>query len=144
MKKIQRHAIVPYSPAQMFVLVDNVLEYPEFLPWCASTREIHRNNAEVEASIELSKGGVRKTFTTRNQLIENQQIDLILVDGPFRQLEGSWRFSELKAGEACKVSLDLEFEFSNRLLTATVGPVFSSIANSLVDAFVTRAKSVYG
>lgn len=144
MKKIQRHAIVPYSPEQMYVLVDNVVEYPQFLPWCASTREIYRDDAEVEASIELAKGAVKKTFTTRNQLTAGRQIDLTLVDGPFKKLDGAWRFDALKAGAACKVSLDLEFEFSSRLLTVTVGPVFSGIANSLVDAFVSRAKTVYG
>lgn len=144
MKKIVRHAIVPYSPAQMFALVDNIPEYPKFLPWCASAREICRDNEEVEASIEIAKGGVRKAFTTKNKLTRDRQIDLDLVDGPFRTLKGHWKFEPLKGGEASKVTLDLEFEFSSRILTATVGPVFSGIANSLVDAFVARAKSVYG
>lgn len=144
MPRIQRHALVPFSPEQMFTLVDNILLYPEFLPWCASTRELKRTATCVEASIELAKGAVHKSFTTRNEFKQNDKIEMQLIEGPFKYLQGFWQFDPLKEGTACKVSLDLDYEFSNRVIGMAIGPVFGAIANSLVDAFVRRAESVYG
>ncbi|CAG0912067.1 unnamed protein product [Cyprideis torosa] len=144
MTRIQRHAIVPYTPRQMFVLVDNVCDYPAFLPWCVSANEIQRQGNMLEATIELAKGAVRKSFSTRNHNNPDEHIDISLLDGPFKKLEGSWDFLPLQDGAACKVLLDLEFEFSNRIMSAVLGPVFNTIANSLVDAFVARARVVYG
>ncbi|HHJ19540.1 MAG TPA: type II toxin-antitoxin system RatA family toxin [Gammaproteobacteria bacterium] len=144
MPSIQRHALVPYPPDYMFKLVDNILLYPEFLPWCASTRELHRSEHCVEASIELAKGAVRKSFTTRNEFRKNDKIEMKLVEGPFKYLQGFWKFDALDDGKACRVSLDLDYEFSNRIVGMAIGPVFGSIANSLVDAFVNRAEAVYG
>lgn len=144
MTTIHREAIVPYTPAQMFALVDNISAYSQFLPWCASATELMRDADQVEACVELAKGAVHKTFTTRNRIQKNKMIEMRLLEGPFRHLEGFWRFDSLRNGEACKVSLDMDFEFSNRLVSLAVGPVFTSITNSLVDAFVDRAKTVYG
>ncbi len=143
MTTIRKSALVPYTPAQMFALVDDIEAYPEFLPWCKSARVLSRTEDEVRATLELSKGGVEKAFTTCNRLQKNKMIEMRLVEGPFRRLEGFWRFEPL--GDAgCKVSLDLEFEFSSRMLGMVVGPVFSQVANSLVDSFQKRAVDVYG
>ncbi len=144
MTSISRSAIVPYTPAQMYALVNDVPAYPEFLPWCSAARETRRDADQVEASIELAKGSVRKTFTTLNRLQPNKMIELRLVDGPFKRLEGFWRFDALDNGRASKVTLDLEFEFSNKLLAMAIGPVFTSVVNTLVDAFVARAREIYG
>ncbi len=143
MASINRSALVPYSPAQMFALVDDIDAYPEFLPWCRHARVLSRGDDEVRATIELSKGGVDKAFTTCNRLQRNKMIQMRLVEGPFKHLEGFWRFDPL-GEQGCKVSLDLEFEFSSRMLGMVVGPVFSQIANSLVDSFQKRAAAVYG
>ncbi|MGF1643817.1 MAG: type II toxin-antitoxin system RatA family toxin [Thiotrichales bacterium] len=143
MSTISRSAIVPYSPAQMFQLVNDVPAYPEFLPWCAAASQHYRDPECVEATIELAKGAVRKRFTTLNRIQPNKMIELRLADGPFKRLEGFWRFDPLDGGRACKVTLDLDFEFSSRVMTLTIGPVFTAVANALVDAFVSRARNVY-
>lgn len=144
MTVINRHALVPYSSEQMYELVDDINSYHQFLPWCSSSEELSRSDDEVKACIELAKGKVRKSFTTLNRVQKNKMIEMRLVNGPFKHLEGFWRFDALNGGKACKVSLDMEFEFSNKLLSMTVGPVFNTISNSLVDAFVKRAEEVYG
>ncbi len=144
MAEIKRSAIVPYSPHEMFVLVDDVISYSEFLPWCSASSESERTQDCVKATVELSKGRLRKSFTTLNRLHDDKMIEMRLVDGPFKRLEGFWRFDPLNEGEACKVSLDLEFEFSNKLVAVAVGPIFTGVANSLVDSFVARAKESYG
>ena len=143
MTTIHKSALVPYSAEQMYNLVDDVYAYPDFLPWCGAAQEISRNEEEVEASLDIAHSGVHKSFTTRNRLQPGQSIEMQLVEGPFKYLNGVWRFEAL--GDAgSKVGLDLEFEFSSKLLGMTFGPLFSKIASSLVDAFIQRAQKVYG
>ena len=143
MTTIHKSALVPYSAEQMYNLVDDVHAYPDFLPWCGASKEISRNEEEVEASLDIAHSGIHKSFTTRNRLQPGQSIEMQLVEGPFKYLNGVWRFETL--GDAgSKVGLDLEFEFSSKLLGMTFGPVFSKIASSLVDAFIKRAQKVYG
>jgi ribosome-associated toxin RatA of RatAB toxin-antitoxin module len=143
MTTINRHALVPYSAAEMFALVDDIDAYQVFLPWCKTSKVLSRDEDVVRGSIQLSKGGIEKAFTTCNRVQKNKMIEMRLEEGPFHHLEGFWRFDALDEA-ACKVSLLLEFEFSNKILGLTVGPVFNQIANSLVDAFCKRAADVYG
>lgn len=143
MPNIHKSALVPYSATQMFALVDDIESYQQFLPWCRNSQVLSRGADEVRATIEIAHGSLRKAFTTRNRLQPGKMIEMRLEKGPFRHLEGFWRFDTL--GEsASKVSFDLDFEFSNRLVGLAMGPVFSQIANSLVDAFGKRAVQVYG
>ncbi len=143
MTTISKSALVFYSAAQMFKLVDDVEAYSEFLPWCSKSTVLSRSDDEVRASLELSKGRLKKSFTTCNRIQKNKMIEIRLEEGPFHHLEGFWRFEALESG-ACKVSYDMEFEFSGKLLSLTVGPVFSQLAESLVDSFCQRAKDIYG
>ncbi len=144
MSHIQRHALVPYSPAEMYRLVNQVDEYMHFLPWCRSSRILSQTEDEMVASVEIAKGVLNKTFTTRNRLFPDERIELHLVDGPFRQLEGAWTFQALKADNACKISLDLQFEFDSAMVSIAAKPIFTQIATTLVDAFCKRAVEIYG
>ncbi|MDH5370399.1 MAG: type II toxin-antitoxin system RatA family toxin [Gammaproteobacteria bacterium] len=140
---ISKSALVSYSPEEMFKLVDDIEAYSEFLPWCGKATEISRDEKNVEASILISHSGLNKEFTTQNENDAFDKIEMHLLNGPFKNLDGVWLFEPL--GEtACKVSLNLEFEFSSKIIGITLGPVFSKIANSIVDAFIKRAESVYG
>lgn len=143
MRKVRRSALVPYSAAQMFRLVDDVESYPDFLPWCGGAHIDRREGDDVVATLELDKGGVSKRFTTRNRRREFESIDLFLVGGPFRHLEGGWRFRSL-GEEGSEVSLELEFEFESRLVDMVFGRFFEETCNSLVDAFTRRAAAVFG
>ncbi|MGW8247228.1 MAG: type II toxin-antitoxin system RatA family toxin [Acidiferrobacterales bacterium] len=142
MTQINRSAIVAYSAEEMYRLVADIESYPEFLPWCGGTKILSKDNDELRASIDIAYKGVNKSFTTVNREIEGRRIEMSLVEGPFTKLHGIWEFTELDS-DASKVSLNLEFEFSNRLIAMTVGKVFSSIADTLVDAFCQRAEQVY-
>jgi len=126
----------------MYALVDDIDAYAEFLPWCSKSTVLKRESDSVDASLEIQYSKLHKTFTTRNLNTPNQVIEMTLLDGPFKHLHGKWLFTQL-GNEGTKVELVLEFEFSNKLLDMTVGPVFSQIANSLVDAFTQRAREVY-
>ena len=143
MRKVKKSAIVPYSAREMFVLVDDVESYPQFLPWCNQAEVHNRTEESVDATLELQKGALSNKFTTRNSRNEFESIGLALIGGPFRHLEGGWQFKEL-GDNGCKVSLELEFEFESKLVDMMFGSFFEDICNSLVDAFTKRAESVFG
>jgi ribosome-associated toxin RatA of RatAB toxin-antitoxin module len=143
MRKVRRSALLPYRAQDMFVLVDDVEAYPDFLPWCNSARVVNRSDEQLEATLELQKGALSKTFTTRNQRHEFESIDLALVEGPFRHLSGGWRFKDL-GDDGCKVSLELDFEFRSRAADLMFGAFFEQVCNALIDAFSKRAAVVYG
>lgn len=143
MATVKKSALVLYSAAEMYNLVNDIERYPQFLPWCRSSSVVLYGEDELRATIEMVKGAVHKTFTTSNRMQKHKMIDIRLLEGPFQRLEGYWRFEPLRA-DACKVSLDMEFEFSSALLRKVIEPVFRQIANSLVDAFCKRAADIYG
>ncbi|KAA1175780.1 type II toxin-antitoxin system RatA family toxin [Marinobacter salinexigens] len=140
--QIDKSALVMHSAERMFHLVNDVARYPEFLPWCASTEIHERGGDQITASMEIAKGGIRHTLTTRNQLVMPEAIEMNLVDGPFQNLKGRWHFKSLD-DNACKVILTLEFEFSGTLSRMAFGTVFSQAANTMVDAFCRRADELY-
>ncbi|MCO7261569.1 type II toxin-antitoxin system RatA family toxin [Dickeya zeae] len=142
MPKISRSALVPFSAEQMYKLVNDVSSYPAFLPGCTGSRVLSSSESEMTAAVDVSKAGISKTFTTRNTLVDNQCILMQLVDGPFRQLSGDWRFTPL-SDDACKVELNLDFEFKNALIELAFGKIFKELANGMVQAFTLRAKEVY-
>jgi ribosome-associated toxin RatA of RatAB toxin-antitoxin module len=144
MSHIKRSALVHYSPAEMYQLVNEVASYASFLPWCRSSEVKSESKTEMIASVEIAKGVLNKTFTTRNQLYKNHRIELQLVDGPFKKLNGFWQFDALKTENACRVNLELEFQFDNAMMSIAAKPIFTQIANSLVDSFCKRAVEVYG
>ena len=144
MSHIKRSALVHYSPAEMYSLVNDVSAYPKFLPWCKSSKVISGSDTEMTASVEIARGALNKSFTTKNILHNNKKIEITLVDGPFKTLHGAWTFHQLKRDDACKIELDLMFKFDSGLVSLAAKPVFTRIANSLVDAFSKRAVEVYG
>lgn len=143
MPRIQRSALVPYSAEEMFKLVTDVPNYGEFLPWCGGARILQREGDEVTAQVDIAFKSIRQSFTTDNVYDEGKQITMHLKDGPFSNLNGVWKFIALN-DQACKIIFDLEFGFANRLSAAVIGPVFSLIANGMVDAFHKRAIEIYG
>jgi len=152
MHRVNRSVLVPYSDAQMFDLVRDVDRYPQFLPWCSSSQVmpsgVQASNGVpgeeiVQARVDIAYLGVRSHFTTCNTNRYPAAIELALVDGPFRNLRGRWSFLPLTAA-ACKVSLELEYGFAAGLLGRAIAPVFEHVANSLIDAFATRAQDLYG
>lgn len=143
MRKVSKSALVPYSAREMFVLVDDIDAYPEFLPWCNDAEVHSRVDDTVEATLELHKGAVSKHFTTRNTNVPYESIDIELVGGPFQHLAGGWVFKAL-GDEGCKVSLELEFEFSSLIVDMMFGTFFEDTCSSLVAAFTRRAAEVFG
>ena len=144
MTTIHRTALVEYSAKQMYDLVNNIDAYPEFVPMCQAV-EIHsQSETHIDATLKIAKGAVKLDFGTHNEMVENESIKIRLLKGPFKRLTGFWKFTPLSNHQACKVTLDLEFEFSNRLVALGLGLIFNNLANSMLDAFCKRADNVYG
>lgn len=143
MTLVQKSALVKYSALQMFDLVNDIESYPKFLPWCTGSRIIKKEHDYVEAELMISKGGFKKSFSTRNKIDQGGRITVSLLDGPFSHLEGVWNFMPLRE-DASKISLDLEFEMSSALASLAFGAVFNQICNTMVTSFTDRAKAVYG
>ena len=127
----------------MYVLVEDVESYPEFLPWCGNAVLHWREGDMLEGSVEMHLAGLRRSFRTRNRMREYEAIEMELVDGPFSHLSGGWQFKALD-NLGCKVSLEVEFEVKSRATNRLLGRYFEDICNSLVDAFVRRAGDIYG
>lgn len=142
MKQVCRSALVMFSAEQMYNLVNDVMRYPEFLPGCSGSRILESSSEKMVASVDVSKAGISKTFTTLNELVHGKMIKMNLIDGPFKMLSGGWYFTALDE-VACKVELKLEFEFSSKLIEVAFGKVFNELTHNMVSAFTKRAKQVY-
>lgn len=140
---IQRSAIVPHTAEEMYQLVNSIEDYPKFIPWCHTTEVHSKDEDEIKATLHFEGGGFKKSFTTCNRLQKNKMIEMRLINGPFKHLEGFWRFEHLDDNE-CLVKLDLEFELANKIMGIAFGSVFNQVANSLVEAFSKRADEIYG
>jgi len=141
--QIQRSALLPYSAAAMYDLINDVLSYPQFLPWCSDSEIIEQGDGFMRAGLTVAKGRLAQRFVTKNILQPNERISMNLEEGPFRRLQGTWEFTALN-DNACKISLDLEFDYAGPIIKATLGPLFTQAANTMVDAFCKRANEIYG
>lgn len=142
MKRIARSAIVEHSAAQVFALVEDVEAYPSFLPWCRAAEVRDRGSRTLVARLTVGIAGLSQSFTTRNENRPPSEIDMRLVEGPFRSFSAAWRFRELSA-RACRIEFSMEYEFASRTLARVLEPLFDKIADTMVDAFARRANQVY-
>lgn len=141
--RILRSALVLYSDEAMFALVNDVASYPRYMDGCFETEVFSASDTEMHARLDLKRGPVTTSFTTRNLLVKPSRIEMQLEKGPFKKLYGLWEFKSLTVS-ACKVSLDLEFEFSNASMGIAASGLFTSVADQLVDAVCRRADQIYG
>lgn len=143
MTKINKQANVAYSAEQMFALVNDIKSYPEFLPWCTDTKILEEKTHSLIASVSISMGKIKQSFTTENTMKSDTSIIMRLVEGPFKELNGYWQFND-DANGGSSVSLEMQFEFKNKLMKHAFGAAFKKITDSMVEAFVERARIVYG
>jgi len=142
MPVIDQSELVPYTPDEMYALVNDFESYPAFLPWCERAWVVEQAADVLRAGLAVRKGAVHYTFTTDNLGTPPSSIQVSLADGPFRRLAGVWKFADSALGT--KVSLHLEFEFESRLVGAALAPLFKLMTSSIVASFRKRAESVYG
>ena len=140
---IKRTTLLPYPARQMFDLVNDVEAYPGFMDGCVGAEVLRREPQLMEARLDLSRGGVSHSLSTRNRLQEPDSICLELLEGPFDFFEGRWEFRALSE-VACKVSLNLQFNVNNAILGAAASHLFDKVSSNMVDAVEKRARQLYG
>ena len=143
LRTVERSLLLPYSPGQMYALVNDVPSYPQFLPWCAAARIVEQSASHMLAAIDVRKGPLQLSFATRNQLDPDRSIRMELVDGSFRSLRGTWSFDDI-AGKGVRATLRLEYDFTARGARLVLEPVFDRVCQSIMQAFARWARAVYG
>jgi ribosome-associated toxin RatA of RatAB toxin-antitoxin module len=141
--EIRRSALVKYSPAQMFDLVNEVEAYPKRFPWCAGAEVLERGENMLVARLDLKFAGFRQSFTTRNTVDPPHRLQMSLVDGPFRSLEGVWDFVAL-GDSGCKISFALDFDYAGKLGGTALRLGFQGLASRMVEDFCREAERTYG
>ena len=141
MRELTRSALVSRPAEMLYRLVEDIERYPEFVPGCTEARVLERGENDMLARLAVRRGPLHTAFTTRNQLDPGRAVQMHLVEGPFRILEGRWSFTPI-ADMGCRIELSLRFQFSNALKSALFDPLFEETAASLVRAFVARAQSL--
>lgn len=130
----------------MFELINEIESYPQFVPWCTGAQVLARDDREIVARLEVKRGLLRTSFTTRNTLEPDKSVSMSLVEGPFRSLQGLWTLSAIQGpGNSvlgCRVTLAMSFEFASALSATLLDPLFERTLVQLVDAFVRRARSL--
>jgi len=142
MTSIKRSALVQYSADQMFDLVNDIENYPEFMLGCAEAAVISQSDESIVGKLKLSRAGITQEFTTKNLLKRPNLIEMHLVEGKFKSFSAQWSFDEL-GDDACKVALSMDFEFDSFFIDTAAEKLLTSSANSLVDSIVVRAKEIY-
>lgn len=142
MKTITHTATLAFSTEQMYNLVNDIESYPKFLKWCKSTKITDTTADEIQATMTVAVGAFEKTFETRNQLVANQSMKLLLVNGPFKHFEGLWSFEPLENNH-CIVTYKMNYQFKNRLVGMVAEPIFASIADAMINTFKKRAEELY-
>lgn len=143
MSLIKHSAWTHYSAEQIYQLVNEVEKYPEFLPWCQSTRVIETKEDTMLVQVGIAWMGLHKTFSTENQLFPHRRIIIRLVNGGFNHLEGIWQFNHAEQG-GCRIDFTLDFSLKNKLTDFMLQPFIHSISTNLIHAFTERAKKIYG
>ena len=134
--------IVQYTPEQLFDLVADVDRYPRFLPWCVASRVRSRSDTLLVADLTIGFGPFRESFTSRVTLDRPRRVTVKYENGPFRYLNNQWDFTPRDSGT--EVAFFVDFEFRSRILQAAIGVVFNEAVRRMVNAFLKRARDVYG
>ncbi len=142
MREVRRSAILPCSAGRLYALVADVRRYPQFLPWCTAARVLAEDGEFMTVALDLQRGLVRTSFTTRNRLVPERSVEMRLVDGPFAALEGRWDFAPI-TDAGTRANLLVRFETRGLLGSLTLGPAFERICSELVDAFARRARQLH-
>lgn len=147
MRQVRRNALVPQTAAQMYAIVNDVESYPSYIPWCLAARVETRSDTALTGVVEIGRAGVRVSVRSVNEMEPDRRIVLHQVGGPLKSLTGEWNFLPLvKDGveRGCRVDLSVNFEFKNAALGLVFAPLFEHTWDSVVEAFVRRARALYG
>ena len=142
----------PYSVQQIFDIIVDVEQYPNFLPWVSGCKIHERSDDEIIAELFIKFKAFRGSYTSKIILtkpdIENVSnagafVDVSLVRGPFKNLSNSWKLYAQEDGST-QIVFHLDFEFKSRILSKMLSVVFGTAVDRMVESFELRAEEIYG
>lgn len=134
---------LPYTPEQLYKIVADVKRYPEFLPWCLSSRITRVEEGAFYADLVIGYKMVREKYGSKVTLNEPDHIHVEYLSGPMKYLSNHWKFIREDDG-SCTIDFFVDFEFKNRILQNLVGVFFNEIVQRMVGAFEARARDLHG
>jgi ribosome-associated toxin RatA of RatAB toxin-antitoxin module len=125
----------------MYELVENIEDYPKFLPWCEGSSFLVQDDGSIIATVDVVFKGIPFAFTTINYNEPYSKITMRLSKGPFKSMYGYWEFVEIDHN-SCDVNFFLEYTFSNFIIERTTGYIFNEISQSMMDSFIKQADKI--
>ncbi len=139
--QVRKTVLLPFPAEAMFDIIEQAEHYPQFIPWCSAAEILERSEDIVAARVSMRVAGLSLWLETRNPKRRPEWLQLKMVRGPLRRFEGEWRLTPLNAS-ACRIDFTLSYEIGDGMIERVAGPVFARMADSMVDAYVTRAERV--
>ncbi|MCE3255476.1 MAG: Oligoketide cyclase/lipid transport protein [Rickettsiaceae bacterium] len=142
--------ILPYSAKQIFDLVMDIEKYPQFLPWCLAAKITQRfDENHINADLVISFKGFSQKYSSdiKTKKIGDEEflINVVAIDGPFKNLVNKWEMKELKDASgkvSCQVKFFIDFEFKSIILGKMIGLIFEKATDKMIDAFEKRAEII--
>ncbi|MES2681942.1 MAG: type II toxin-antitoxin system RatA family toxin [Pseudomonadota bacterium] len=147
MVKVERSALMAFTPEQLLALVQDVARYPEYMPGCVGASVQAMEDSRVQAGLQFKFAGLTESFLTENTVMPlaegHLSLQMRLLRGPFKSLVGQWQFQPLGQG-ACKVSLSVQLDWGTLSLGRLLAPQLDRAVGHVMQAFKQQAGAVYG
>ncbi len=135
---------LPYSCQQLFELVADVKSYPEFVPGIIATTVVGATSEGFQSEVTFGNAFFHEHYTCTVHLQPFKRIDTQAIKGPFSNLESYWLFHPVKDGQHTDLYFHVNFSFKNKLLQKIASPVFDKLTQTMIQAFESRARLIYG
>lgn len=140
MPQIKYSVSSSYSAKDLYDLVIDIESYPEFLPWCSAARIISKEKTTIIAELAIRYKVFFSTYVSKVKLVSDNEIQVELVDGPFKSLTNAWKFTE--RDKETYIEFILEFELKSEFLTKLLSENIESYSNTIFNSFLKRADVV--
>jgi len=148
MPKFSKIHQVGHRAEDMFALVADIEQYPQFVPMCQKlvirSRREKGDRERLLADMSVAYKFISESFTSQVTLNKPKlEIEVEYIDGPFRYLENQWRFVELEHNN-CEIHFSIDYEFKSKMLGRLLGSMFELVFSKFTAAFEKRADEIYG
>jgi len=150
MPKASVTRLIDQRKDKLIQFVLDIEKYPEFIPFCDSSKVYERNDdsetTTIIADLTIGKGPFKDTFKSDVRYIKkNNLIHVVNIGGPLKHLENKWKFQDKgnwKNGYKTEVIFDIDFEIENKFLNILMTKSFQFGLDKIADAFQKRAENM--
>ena len=93
--KIKKEVIILEDINKVFKIINTVENYKNFVPYCNDSFITENSDGTIKGTLKFNLKGFDVTFTTNNSSKHNENINMVLSEGPFKNLEGSFDFKQI-------------------------------------------------